>query len=151
MGVTKNQQPREFVLDVGGEGRHPQAWNLNPSPVKTLGNQRGQPIPRHLYARADAIPLADRSVDRLIVERTPLRAAACRDIARVIASPGVVVLRHVRSPIGDPHGLAKQIILGRVSQRDITLGNRIVQETVIRVAPAESEKPTRSFTSAERD
>ena len=34
-----------FILDIGGEGRHPDAWNLNPRKTKTLGPDRGLPIP----------------------------------------------------------------------------------------------------------
>jgi hypothetical protein len=56
------------ALDIGGEGRHAEAWNLNPSPVKTLGPEKGLPIPRRIAGRANAIPLPDHSVDRIIVE-----------------------------------------------------------------------------------
>src|SRR5688500_1469436 len=97
-----------MVLDIGGEGRHPRAWNLNPSRVKTLGRHRGAPIPRLILGRADAIPLADGSVDRVYVERTPLRDAALREIARIIRPGGVVTLRHVVIPGRDRHGRARQ-------------------------------------------
>ncbi len=120
------------VLDVGGEGRHPEAWNLNPSPVKTFGEQRGQPIPRHIPGRADSIPLPDGSVDRLIVERTPLRVAALSEIARVISVTGTIVLRHAQPPNVDPHALASRILPGRISRRTIRLGGQVLQETEFR-------------------
>ena len=88
-----------FTLDVGGEGRHQMAWNLNPSPVKTKGVDRGRPIPRLILGRAEAIPLPDKSVDRLIVERTPLRRRALEEIGRVIMPRGCVILRHAAAPI----------------------------------------------------
>ena len=117
------------VLDIGGEGRHPQAWNLNPSCVKTFGKDRGKPIPRHICGRADAIPFPDRSVDRIIVERTPLRVSAFKEIARTIAPNGTIILRHARIPGRDPHTLAQRLLPGRISQRMIRLGNQVVQET----------------------
>ena len=60
-----------FRLDIGGEGRYADAWNLNPSAVKTIGPNRGQMIPRRIPGRADVIPLPDHSVDQVIMERTP--------------------------------------------------------------------------------
>jgi hypothetical protein len=77
---------------------HPDAWNLNPSFVKTIGKSKGQPIPRHLSGRADAIPLADGSVNRLIVERTPLQVAALQEIARVISSNGTIIEDEIADP-----------------------------------------------------
>jgi hypothetical protein len=62
-----------FILDIGGEGRHPTAWNLNPRATKTLGPDRGEPIPRLIRGRGESIPLPDRSVDVVIVEQTPLQ------------------------------------------------------------------------------
>lgn len=128
-----SSQPTEFVLDVGGEGRYHEAWNLNPSSVVTIGKNNGRPIPRRIPGRADDIPLADGSVDRLIVERTPLRLAALKEIARVIAATGTVVLRHVRSPHRDPHALAMKILPGRASHRTIYLDGQVVQETRFRL------------------
>ena len=58
-----------IVLDIGGEGRHPGAINLNRVRHKTLGPERGHPIPQLVVGRADAIPLADHSIDRVIIER----------------------------------------------------------------------------------
>ncbi len=40
--------------------------------IKPWGPDRGEPIPRLIVARADALPLADGSVERIIVERTRL-------------------------------------------------------------------------------
>ena len=57
-----------MILDIGGEGRHPEAWNLNPRSRKTVGKQRGELIPLLIQGRGESIPLADRTVDVLIVE-----------------------------------------------------------------------------------
>ena len=95
------------VIDIGGEGRHPDAWNVNPSAVKTLGPGRGEPIPRHIPGRAESLPLENGSVDLIIVEKTPLRRGALEEIARVIAPEGRVIMRHVPLPGIDCHQLAK--------------------------------------------
>jgi hypothetical protein len=137
--LSHNGQQPVFILDVGGEGCHPEAWNVNPSALKTVGKQRGQPIPRHIHGRADAIPFADGSVNGIIVERTPLQLSALQEIARVIASPGIIVLRHVQPPYGDPHMLALQILPGRTSHRVIRLGGQVGQETVFRVSSVPHE------------
>ena len=129
---------RAIILDVGGEGRHPEAWNLNPSFVRTIGKKRGQPIPQHILGRADNIPLGDRSVDRVIVERTPLQVSALKEISRVISSNGTIVLRHARSPCGDPHALAKAILPGRLNHRITRLNGQLVQETEFRLSSPSS-------------
>jgi hypothetical protein len=127
-------QRRPFLLDIGGEGRYPKAWNLNPSKVKTLGRDRGQPIPRRIAGRAEAIPLPDQSVDTVIVERSPLRVVALHEIARVIAMDGMIILRHAPHRNCDPHFLAKQILPGTVSTRIWRLGWQEFQETEFRQA-----------------
>jgi hypothetical protein len=119
-----------MTIDIGGEGRHPHAWNVNPSPCRTLGPQRGQPIPRRIAARADCLPLPSRSVRHVIVERTPLTAAALAEIARVIAPGGTVTLRHVPLVHRDRHALARQrLAAARVQQRWCQIGGQIVLET----------------------
>ena len=93
-------------LDIGGEGRHPGALNLNRSRHKTLGPATGQPIPNLIVGRADVIPLADRSISQVIVERTPLSRQAIAEIARVIAPGGTIVLVHVPLADADRHAPA---------------------------------------------
>ena len=119
------------LLDIGGEGRHADAWNLNPSAVKTFGAERGQPIPRHLSGRADQIPLPDRSVRQIIMERTPLLTAGLREIARVITADGRVTLRHRVVAGRDPHAPAVRLLGGQSCQRTYYLGPHELQETVI--------------------
>ena len=118
-----------LLLDIGGEGRYSKAWNLNPGHVKTIGPQRGAPIERHIPGRAEAIPLADRSVRWILVERTPLREAALREIARVVMPGGLIVLRHVVGSSIDRHRTARAILPGSVRERVICLRGQTVQET----------------------
>ena len=136
--AQNGDQPHEtcrqrFVLDVGGEGRNTAAWNLNPSRVRTFGPQRGQPIPRLIQGRGEAIPLADGSVDLLIVERTPLRPATLAEILRVSRSTATIVLRHVVTPGGDPHRLALEYLQGEVTRDWFKIGSHAVRETTIRL------------------
>lgn len=119
-----------IILDVGGEGRHPLAWNLNPSPVKTVGPQTGFPIPQLILGRADAIPLSAASVSVVIVERTPLQLPALREIWRVAAPGALIVLRHARPPWSDPHQLAAAMFNTPFQRSNHSLGRHVVQETI---------------------
>ncbi len=119
-----------LVLDIGGEGRHDEAWNLNLSPVKTLGPDRGLPIPRLILGRAEAIPLPNRSAYVILVERTPLRVEALREISRVIRVDGTIILRHAIPPILEPHRTACRFLPGRASGRRYRFSGRWMQETV---------------------
>ncbi len=119
-----------FTVDIGGEGRHQLAWNLNPSLVKTKGSERGRMIPRLIRGRAEAIPLLDQSVDCLIVERTPLRRRALEEIRRVITPTGLVILRHAVPGGIDPHRWAVRVLAGRTRQRSVHIDGQCVQETI---------------------
>lgn len=124
-------QPICFVhqLDIGGEGRHAEAWNLNPRATNTLGPDAGQPIPKRIAGRAEAIPLPDASVAQVIVERTPLRDKSLAEIARVTIPGACVVLRHARPPWSDPHKQVAQFWGPPTQQRLRRLAGQIVQES----------------------
>jgi ubiquinone/menaquinone biosynthesis C-methylase UbiE len=118
-----------ITLDIGGEGRHPGALNLNRLRHKTLGADRGGVIPNLIVARADRLPLPDRSVARVIVERTPLSREALAEIARVIAPQGTIELAHVPLPDADRHAQALAMLPGSVERRCRQIGGQWVQET----------------------
>lgn len=121
-----------LVLDVGGEGRHGFAWNLNLRQSQSGTAHTKGPIPRLIVARADAIPLADCSVDLAIVERTPLRAEALRELNRVVKSDGIILLRHAITPAGDPHRVALRLLRGPAERRQFAHRSYRIQETIIR-------------------
>jgi hypothetical protein len=123
-----------MILDIGGEGRYPEAWNLNPKSRKTLGQQRGKPIPRLIQGRGECIPLPNRTVDVVIVERTPLRLATLSEMLRVARPSARIILRHACAHRRDPHQLAVQVLTGAVEQRITMIGRQTVQETVIRLS-----------------
>lgn len=122
---------RPFVVDVGGEGRHESACNINPRQYKTIGPQRGQVIPRLLMGRADSIPLPNECADAVIVERTPLSKRAIIEIARIAKSGALIVLRHAQAFGMDPHRLAKQILNGEVRESQCKIGETSYRETTI--------------------
>lgn len=122
-----------MVLDIGGEGRHTDAWNVNVSQYKTLGPARGALIPRLIRGRSENIPLASNSVDVVIVERTPLRLASLLEIRRVGKFGALVILRHAQTPCTDPHERAKKILGAAVSQCWIRIGKQILRQTMIRL------------------
>ena len=121
----------QFVVDIGGEGRHSAASNVNPRPLKTLGPQRGQPIPRLIHGRAENVPLPDHTIDMVIVERSPLSRRALEEIKRIGRPGALVVLRHARAFGRDPHLLAKEMLSGKRSERECEIELRIYQETII--------------------
>lgn len=123
--------PCDIVLDIGGEGRHAQAWNVNRCRTQTLGRHAGEPIPRLIVARADALPFADNCVKSLIVERTPLTRAAARELSRVIQPEGQIVLRHVPLADRDRHEPTLAILGGKAQQRTTKIYGQPVLETKI--------------------
>ncbi|WP_425399204.1 methyltransferase domain-containing protein [Aeoliella sp.] len=120
------------LLDIGGEGRYVTALNLNPNAVKTLGPEKGQPIPKRLNGRIEHIPLPDNSVQMVVVERTPLTNEAIDEINRVIADGGTLVFRHVVADEANPHQRVRERIEGTVDMEDIELDGQQVQQLVIR-------------------
>jgi ubiquinone/menaquinone biosynthesis C-methylase UbiE len=126
-----DQTPSDIVLDIGGEGRHADAWNVNRCKTKTLGRHAGQSIPRLIIARADALPFPDNCLKSLIVERTPLTRAAVRELSRVIHPDGQIVLRHVPFADRDRHAPAMSILGGNAQQRTTKIYGQLVLETVI--------------------
>ncbi len=143
MPHTPTSAASPFVLDIGGEGRHPLAWNLNKRVARSFGPARGEPIPRLICGRGDAIPLGDDSVDQIIVERTPLRAAALREILRVAKPAATVTLRHAVTPAGDPHRLALRLLPGTVQRRNMHIGANLLRETVIALAEESGHRADR--------
>ena len=119
------------VVDIGGEGRHPEAWNVNPSSRRTCGPARGAPIPRLLRGRAEAIPLPDHVVDVIFVERTPLSRCGVEEIRRIARPGAVLILRHARPFNIDPHRMVKEVLAGRSQQWECRIGPSLYQETII--------------------
>jgi|SRR6056297_1272719 len=131
---------RIYLLDIGGEGRHTEAINVNPSPTKTLGPNKVEPIPNHLFGRADSIPLPGDSVAAIIMGRTPPKRTAIKEILRVVHSSGTITLRHHVSIHHDPHRIARQRIPGLTTSGRASLGNQKLIETALLLSPAQSNR-----------
>lgn len=136
-----NKMADLFIVDIGGEGRHPAAWNVNPCAVRTVGPQRGQPIPRLIRGRADNLPLPDHQIDMIIVERTPLSRRAIEEIKRIARPGALVVLRHARAFGRDPHRLVREMLHGENCAYETRIESRIWQETVIKLEGYRHESP----------
>ena len=117
------------LLDIGGEGRYQSAWNLNPRSQKTIGHDLVLAIPNLILGRAECIPLPDGCVQRIMMERAPLRRAAVFEMVRVIVPGGTIILRHNASTALDPHGLAQQLINADFSVQKISIGCQELQQT----------------------
>ena len=129
-----------FILDIGGEGRHPEAWNLNPRTHRSLAPHRGEPIPRLIRGRGESIPLPERSVDLVIVERTPLRPATLHEIQRVAKPGSFVVLRHAALPWFDPHRIALRMLRGAVRRSTLQISGHTLRETAIHLKLPAAER-----------
>lgn len=87
--------PSRAFVDVGGEGAHAAAWNLNPSRLRTMpGGRVGDPIPRLIQGSGEQMPFRDGSISRLVLENAPITDRTAREIARVMAPDGLVELRN---------------------------------------------------------
>ncbi len=117
------------LLDIGGEGRYENAWNLNPRSRKTIGREKGLAISRHILGRAECIPLPDGCVQQIMMERAPLRRAAVFEMVRVIVPGGTIILRHYVSSDRNPHGMAQQVIDANFSVQEIEIGCQDLQQT----------------------
>lgn len=120
------------LLDIGGEGRYATAMNLNPSGEKTLGPDKGTAIPNWIGGRAEDIPLPDRSVQAIVMERTPLRKEAIDEIARVATEDATLVFRHTVDQPSDPHARIVERISGKAEVARVTLDGQPVQQLTIR-------------------
>tara|TARA_R110002072_G_scaffold101668_1_gene223904 strand:- start:4471 stop:4854 length:384 start_codon:yes stop_codon:yes gene_type:complete len=121
------------LLDVGGEGRYATAMNLNPSAEKTLGPDKGRPIPNRIDERAEDIPLPDSSVKAIVVERTPLRNEAIDELARVATNDATLVFRHPVDEHSDPHARVIEQINGEVEIDQLEFDDQMVQQLTIRL------------------
>ncbi len=84
------------VIDIGGEGRYPEAININPFAVymhQALG-QEGEKIPNLVRAFGEYLPFASNSVDRIIVESSPISPRMAHEIVRTIKPKGSIGLYH---------------------------------------------------------
>lgn len=87
-------------LDIGGEGRYPLAYNINP--FSSTG-ANGAAFPRVIRSLGEQLPIRSGSVHRITVENTPLRPGIEHEIIRVLAPGGIVELDHPADYAAEAH------------------------------------------------
>lgn len=85
-------------IDIGGEGRYSNAYNLNPSSKGTVSPWAGKDIPHHVCGVGENIPVPSGTVDYLTLESTPMERKTVSEIARVIKPSGNIRLVSPVSP-----------------------------------------------------
>ena len=81
-------------IDIGGEGRYPGAFNVNPVTWSSAAETFGEPIPRLVQARGEALPFASGIADLITIESTPLRLGAYAELNRVLKPGGILQMLH---------------------------------------------------------
>ncbi|MEZ6080408.1 MAG: hypothetical protein R3C56_33475 [Pirellulaceae bacterium] len=117
------------LLDIGGEGRYENAWNLNPRSKKNDRAGQGTCHPPSHSGTRECIPLPDGCVQQILMERAPLRRAAIFEMIRVILPGGTIILRHHVGTGRNPHVEAQQLIDADCSVQQIKIGCQGLQQT----------------------
>jgi hypothetical protein len=93
LGVSRaNAQSRPVHVDIGGEGRYPQAINVNPSAVTSTTGTDGRLIPNRVDAPGENLPFDAHYADGISVENVPIYAQTALEISRVIRPGGSIRL-----------------------------------------------------------
>ena len=85
-------------IDIGGEGRYPEAYNLNPTSKGTVSPWTNKDIPNHVCGVGENIPVSSGTVDYITEESTPISQATVAEIARVIKKTGHIRLINPKNP-----------------------------------------------------
>jgi hypothetical protein len=79
-------------IDIGGEGRYPNAINVNPNTTTSTTGTAGRTIPNHVPGRGERLPFGARNADGISLENAPITAQTGAEIARVIKPGGSIRL-----------------------------------------------------------
>lgn len=102
-------------LDVGGEGKYPDAANLNPASEGAHG-----PIPNRISGRAESNGLDDGCADHVSAESIPLHhPGVVEGIVRLVAPGGTVRLENPSDfrPAAHAHERLRELLGGDASSR----------------------------------
>jgi SAM-dependent methyltransferase len=124
-------------FDIGGEGKYPDAVNVNPNETTTTTGAPGRTIPNLLKVTGEELSAANASADIITVENAPISAKTASQIARVIKPGGQILLE---SPAGYATTAHQRVIdaIGRGAravQQTTGVGETAVTKTIIKVAP----------------
>jgi len=79
-------------IDIGGEGRYPNATNVNPNNVTSTTGAPGRPIPNHVPGTGQKLPFGNGVADGISLENAPILPETAAEIARVIKPGGSIRL-----------------------------------------------------------
>jgi hypothetical protein len=124
-GTTGAPEPAPLHLDIGGEGFHPDAVNVNPSPVTTtgIGAPAGQPIPNLVQTTGENLAphFAPGSAAVVTIENTPITPTMASQVASVTRPGGQIILQHPADAAQALHPLVIQAVPG-CTVDSITIG-----------------------------
>ena len=112
--LDATHSPQCLHLDIGGEGRHFNAVNLNPSTHTTCLSGPQLPIPNHLQGRGESIPCSDCSVFLITIENTEITEDMTIEIKRVLDAHGIIRLIHPTGYAAEAHSYVATIVNGKV-------------------------------------
>jgi hypothetical protein len=85
-------------IDIGGEGRYPEAYNLNPVSKGTVHPWTNNNIPNHVCGVGENIPVQSGTVDYITLESTPISQETILEIGRVLKQTGHIRLISPKDP-----------------------------------------------------
>ena len=85
-------------IEIGGEGRYPGAYNLNPTSKGTVAPWANKDIPNHVCGVGESIPVPSGTVDYITLESVRMSSPMIAEIARVIKKTGHVRLITPKDP-----------------------------------------------------
>jgi len=118
-GLRGRFDPKRIVIDIGGEGRHADALNVNPFRVTTTTGAPGRPIPNHVPFDGKRLPFGDRSVDIIHLENSPIRPDTIAEIKRVLRPGGEIRLVGPEDVSASLHQQIADAVGGRVFQTTV--------------------------------
>ena len=94
--IIKKNATTDTVIDIGGEGRNPEAINININVKTSTTPPKDQNIPSLIVRLGDNAPLDFKncSVTKVIMQGTPISNATAKEIARVIKKDGTILLEN---------------------------------------------------------
>jgi len=110
---------RSVHVDIGGEGRYPDAINLNPIKVQTTTGTPGNPIPNLVQGTGENAPFLSNSVDKITVESAPIRPGTASEIQRMIKPGGEIRLMHPADYAVGAHQHVIDKVGGSVTQQTV--------------------------------
>ena len=133
--VVSPPQPRATTqpsvhLDIGGEGRYPNAVNVN----RARPDQLPHAVPNMVRAHGERLPFRDRCADTITLENAQIKPGTGSEIARVIKPGGTIRLVGPADVAKTAHADIARAVGGTVTQTTTGSGDQAITTTTI-IAP----------------